>query len=261
MEVVQEKEKIIPYYKFPSRIIVKSPFQKKINVYYGILAYAWDTRKWLLVQNKYTLQFVNILRGSYRNSEVPFLLQGLTHQELEHLQKLSVDSFNFNSIFFHVFPQLPVEDEIYAKERFFANGTLFLEYKASVDQPSNPGWMFPKGFPRSKMENSVDCAVRSFKEITNIEITRKEKSFFGRDPFCERDESEEDAIGSLQQRYETRYWLVIFMKEKSLPRESDMNECSQKRWVSETEAMSLLDNKKQHMILEAKELIKENFLF
>ena len=259
--VKRNKGNPIPYHKFPSRIIVKSPFQKRINVSYGIVAYAWDTRKWLLVQHRYTLQFVNILRGSYRNSELPFLLQGLTTKELEQLRELTLDSFNFNSIFFRIFPQLCVEDEIYGKERFFANGTLFLGYKPSDNQPANPGWMFPKGFTRSKIENSVDCALRSFKEETGLEITRKEKSFFGRDPFCERDESETEAIGCLQQRYETRCWLAIFMKERPLPRESDMDEHSQKRWVSESEAMSLLDNKKQRILLEAKELIKENFLF
>jgi len=253
----KQKGKIIAYRKFPSRIIVKSPFQKRINVSYGIIAYTWDTQRWLLVQHRYTLQFINILRGSYRNSELPFLLQGVTSEELKILQDISRESFTFNALFFNVFPKLLVEDEIYAKERFFANGPLFLGYVASKNQPSNPGWMFPKGFTTSKRENPVDCALRCFKEETGLEITRKETSFFGRDPFCESDSSDSSHIGSLQQRYETRCWLVIFMKEQHIPYEDGQGK---RLWATEKEALSLLDSSKQQILLEAKELIKENFL-
>ncbi len=257
-DTLEKGKKIVAYHKFPSRIIVKSPFQKRINVSYGIIAYAWDTRRWLMVQHKHTLPFINILQGSYRNSELPFFLQGVTVKELELLREMSLNSFNFNTVFFRIFSKLSVEDEIYAKERFFANGPLFLRYISSEGQPTNPGWMFPKGFTHTIRENPVDCALRNFKEETGLDITRQEKSFFGRDPFCETNVSESNGIGSFQQRYETRCWLVIFMKEKHI---SLKPQHGKKLWLTEKESIELLDTQKQRILLEAKELIKENFLF
>jgi len=150
-----------------------------------------------------------------------------------------------------------VEDEIYAKERFFANGPLFLRYVSSKNQPITPGWIFPNGFTISKRENPVDCALRSFEEETGLKITRKETSFFGQDPFCESESSNSSHIGSFQQRYETRCWLVIFMKERYIPNEDGQ---VKRIWATEEEALSLLDLSKQRLLLEAKELIKENFL-
>ena len=252
--------KIVAYHTFPSRTILKSPFQKRTVVQYGIVAFSWKTQRWLLTQHKHSPPFLQILQGSYRNSELPRLLKHTTLQELALIQKLSKVSFHFNKLFFDTFPTKTIEELVYAKERFFGNGPLFLHYEICRDQPTAPRWEFPNEIPLQDNENSVDCALRALKMNAGLDITRNEKSFLGRDPFYERAPSIHEG-----QRCESRFWLVIYMKE---PRISPFTggrtqgEAKTERiWCGEDDAMDLLLPSKQRVLQEAKKFIQENFLF
>lgn len=232
------------YHTFPHRTIIRSPFQKRILVKYGLIAYSWKTQKWFLIHHVNTEYFKQILLGEYRNSDLPRLLNQITTDEISTLKNLSKDSFDFNQTFFDIFPNASTDDLIYAKERFFANGEGFINYKITSVHSTESGWEIPCDVLKNDRENPVDCAIRSFKDITGVEITYKEKSFFGRDPFLIQD-----------QREESRFWLVIFMEE---PKISSKDEHF---WFSEEELQEILDEGKINVIQEAKELIQENFLF
>lgn len=251
---------IIAYHTFPSRTIIQSPFQKPIALNYGIIAFAWDTRKWMLVQASYTCEFLRILEGLYRNAELPRLLKHITIQELASLQKLSKSCFHFNALFHRVFPHKSTEELVYAKERFLSNGMIFLHYEIHRDQAASIRWRFPYSSPLDSRENSVDCALRAFKDYTGLDITHREKSFLGRDPFCEKAPNIHEG-----QRSEIRYWLVIYMSEPRLrsyrPFKYQENiKMFQAKWSSEEEVMEVLEPSKQAILREAKELIRENLL-
>lgn len=251
---------IVAYHTFPSRTIIQSPFQKPIALNYGIVAFAWDTRRWMLVQASYTCEFLRILGGTYRNAELPRLLKHITIQELASLQKLSKSSFHFNALFCKVFPHKGIEELVYAKERFLSNGMIFLHYDICRDQPASIKWQFPYSSPLGSRENSVDCALRAFKDYTGLDITHREKSFLGRDPFCEKAPNIHEG-----QRSEIRYWLVIYMAEPRLRsnrpfKSQESVKMFQSKWSSEEEVIEVLEPPKQAILREAKELIRENLL-
>lgn len=253
---VQNKRKplkIVAYNSFPSRTMVKNPFRKPVFVKYGIIAYSWKTRRWLLLQRKYTDFFLKIVKGDYRNSELSFLLNQVTTQELKILKNLSKTSFNFNNVFDDIFPDDTMDDLIYAKERFLGNGEFFIKHKSIKEQSEVVGWEIPCEPLLNDHENPIDCALRAFKKSVGWEITFKEKSFLGRDPFISNDISNVNE----DQRCESRYWLVIWMEEP--PKNSD-DEYNFK-WCTEEETKEVLDRNKVTVIEEAKEFIKENFLF
>jgi hypothetical protein len=249
-------QKIVTYHQFPPRVIVDSPFEKKSNLSYGIVAFAWNTQRWFLVEKKSTEAFLDILKGNYRGSDLPKLLSSLTIRELELLRNLSEESFNFNHIFKEKFPQSSTEETVYAKERFFANLEEFRKFRTTSKQKYEPDWTFPHDTLRDKRENSVDCAIRSFESYSGIHISYKEKSFFGRDPFTEpimstnSQEFDEQSSNNAISSY--RYWVVVFMKEKK-PKLNG-------KWVSKEEALSLLPRTRKELLLEVESFIGENFL-
>lgn len=249
--------KVLAYHTFPTRKVVKSPFQKRIYVKYGIVAFSWKTQRWLLMNQNYTPFFTQILTGSYRNSDLLSLLRHITVDELESLQKLSEESFAFNDLFYKIFPNSNLDDLVYAKERFLGNGTMFIQYKADETQPTSLTWDFPCEPLLNERDNPVDCALRAFKEHTSLSITPKEKSFLGYDPFCVKE------VGGVceDQRCESRYWLVIYMDEPKIMRHNLDCENVQMNWCNSKEAIEMLGTQKGKIIEQAEAIIKENFLF
>jgi len=111
----------VAYHSFPGRTIIKSPFGVSLRVSYGIIVFVWKTRKWLLVKRAYTTNFLKIVEGSYRNSELKETLGGLTLPEMKSLKNLSQNSFKFNAMFKTVFPNRSLEELVYSKERFLSS--------------------------------------------------------------------------------------------------------------------------------------------
>ena len=244
---------IIAYHSFPGRTIIKSPFEKPIRVSYGIVAFVWKTRKWLIVKRAYTTDFLKIVEGSYRNSELNVVLSRITVTELKSLQSLSRNSFKFNAMFKTVFPDRGLDELVYSKERFLASCDVIRNFVDLITQPNSGVWQFPCAEPKARGENPTDVALRAFKDQTGLEISRKEKSFLGRDPF-----SEKEILGNLlgDIREDCRYWLVIYMEEPHITESKNMTI----KYVVGPETKETLDLSKRMIIKEAEKVMRENFL-
>ena len=179
--------KIVAYHSFPGRVITKSPFEVSTKISYGIIVFVWQTRKWLLVKRAYTTNFLRIVEGSYRNSELKDVLSGVTLPELRSLQALSHNSFKFNAMFKTVFPNKTLEELVYSKERFLAIREAIRNFSLSSLHDKASVWQFPCMKSGENDENPTDVALRALKAQAGLEVSYKEKSFLGRDPFSKRE--------------------------------------------------------------------------
>jgi len=244
--------KIVAYHSFPGRIITKSPFEASNKTSYGIVVFVWQTRKWLLVKRAYTTNFLRIVEGSYRNSELKDVLSGVTLPELTSLQTLSHTSFKFNAMFKTVFPDKTLEELVYSKERFLASCEVIRNFSPSNLHDKSSAWQFPCMESGENDENPTDIALRALKVQAGLEVSHKEKSFLGRDPFSKR-----EIVGSfLGGGADCRYWLVVYMEEPKIEEKGGFAV----RWGSTSELKDVLDIPERMILKEAKQVIKENLL-
>jgi len=249
--------KIVAYQSFPGRTIIKSPFESSLQIYYGIIVFLWKTRKWLIIKRKYTTDFLKFVEGSYRNSDLKTILNGLTLEELTYLKTLSQNSFKFNSMFKTIFPEKNLEELVYSKERFLSSSETIKKFVHSSSNPKNYTWQFPCLVSKNSDENPIDIALKGLKLQTGLEITQKEKSFLGRDPF-----SEKEFLGNLgdlvdvEKNKDYKYWLVVWMEEPKIENEGNF----EFQWISSSNSKNFLNLPKRLILKQAKQMIKDNLL-
>lgn len=249
--------KIVAYHSFPGRTIIKSPFESSLQVYYGIIVFLWETRKWLIVKRKYTTDFLKFVEGSYRNSDLKTILNGLNLEELNSLKTLSQNSFKFNAMFKTIFPEKNLEELVYSKERFLSSSETVKNFLHSSSNTKNYTWQFPCLLSKNSDENPIDIALKALKMQTGLEITQKEKSFLGRDPF-----SEKEFLGNLSDLVDVgknedyKYWLVVWMKEPKIENEGNF----EFQWISSSNSKIFLNLPKRLILKQAKQMIKDNLL-
>lgn len=246
--------KIIAYHSFPGRVITKSPFKASTKTSYGIIVFSWQTRKWLLVKRAYTKNFMRIVEGSYRNSELKDVLSGVKTSELQSLHSLSHNSFKFNVMFKTVFPDKTLEELVYSKERFLASCEVIRNFSPLSLQSKSSMWQFPCMETGENDENPTDIALRALKVQAGLEVSHREKSFLGLDPFSKK----EIAGGFLDtNESDCRYWLVVYMEEPKIIKEKGG---FQVLWTSSSELKEVLDIPERIILKKAKHVIKENLL-
>lgn len=244
--------KLIAYHSFPGRTITRSPFETSIKMYYGIIAFIWKSRKWILVKRPYSRNFSKLVEGSYRNSQLTHILSGVTAPELHSLQNLSINSFKFNAMFKAVCPDKTLEELVYSKERFLANCENIRNFSSSNLRNEVNSWHFPK-MESGETDDPADIALKALKLQTGLEVTHREKSFLGLDPFSRR-----EIVGDFltSSGGDSRYWLVVYMDEPKIEITSEFSVLLEPD-VSVEEKLCISEK----MILrKAKKVMKENLL-
>lgn len=246
-------DRLVAYHSFPGRVITKSPFETSIKMYYGIVAFIWKTRKWLLVKRPYSRNFLKAVEGSYRNSQLSDILSGITSRELQSLKSLSNNCFKFNAMFKTVFPNKTLEELVYSKERFLANCENIRTFSPANLRDRINEWHFP--YRESKeTDNPTDVALKALKFQTGLEVTHSEKSFLGLDPFSKR-EIVGDFLGN--SGGDSRYWLVVYMDEPKIENSSGFSVLLE----PDSDIEDKLCIPEKMILRKAKKVMKENLLF
>lgn len=163
---------------------------------FGIICYKIekDDIKYLMIQRKDSLSFMEFIRGKYEISNLEYIKKLLMNMTIN--ERNMIISYSFEDIWNYVWFQTDNNSNknnkefINSKFKFSVlNDNNFLKnYITSIKGIYNEQeWGFPKG--RRKMrENDVDCAVREFFEETRINkddidlitsINPFEEMFFG----------------------------------------------------------------------------------
>lgn len=244
---------------FPNRIILQSPFVDKTLVSYGIIAFAQDTSRWLLVRRRHSPDFIFFMRGSYRKSEIPRLLLGCSSLELSKLNDILQGFTTFEHVFHETISNFRRDFE-YANERFQDSLPSLRLVLPRISGESTTEWLWPKGRLHARYETPYVCAVREFCEETGLSIGNKSTYRDSESPYLASTKSITESFRSNNGYiYETRCWVYIFPYEITTPAIDNLDspgEIGECRWVSEDEAASLLKSNKYDVLKEAKSIIE-----
>lgn len=236
------------------RLITKSPFHGRSIVSYGIVAYALDTCRWLVVRRKHSAEFVMVMRGSYRPAHLYSLLLGVTADEESILRKCIASTTFFRTAYTEMFHEEGIrksftqEDIDYASLRIDECSRVILSILDHRKKTPGLEWLWPKGRLQPG-EDTFSCALREFHEeagfilppavyVSHLPLNESFCSIAGR-PF------------------ESKCWLYAIPDEIALsPVEENNIEIAERRWVSFEEALQILSPSKIVVLRQAVDLLE-----
>lgn len=239
-----------PFEHLPIHIIQFNPHRQRHISSYGIIAYAEDTDKFLLVQRRYSPNYLTFMRGAYRRSNLHRLIMGMCNDELKMIRRVIFRQVNIHDLLKIVCPMC---DNDYGAMRFdnHENDILKLINIAQnrKDLPDEPEWLFPKGRPE-KSELPLYTASREFKEETGIDIGTR--SPINKWPIVNHYKADNDFI------YETRYWVIIFENEAVIPANFQSYEVAARAWKSKEQVYEIVKESQYSVLTDAVNQIIKN---
>lgn len=217
------------------RLVIATPFVNKSIVSYGLIVYALNTSKFVIVQRKHSVEFLLYMKGLYRLTHLPFLLSTIPAAELR-LVKKSLDESYFRLLY----SQLGFDDDCldYALTRMKECHDYILNLITNLDNADNElSWTWPKGrlhVTGSERETPFSCAKREFQE--EVEITLPPPIYVSKTYFTE-------IVQTLTGRnIESRYFFYVIPEEIPLSYPLSHPEVSNRQWVSIDECILTLFN-------------------
>jgi len=146
----------------------------------GVAIYCEKTERWLAVDQKYTPEFVNLVRGYYKPSGWKRDLKPLCKDERKTIQMMVEDISLFREVWREVCPDLSGND-VEGYERLIQGSFSIIQaYKDELlsivceEEGRDNCWTFPKG--KLKKENFIECALRETREETGIQLSSSDLS-------------------------------------------------------------------------------------
>lgn len=222
-----------------NRLILDTPFSTKSTISYGLIVYACDTKHWVLIQRKHSVEFLLIMRGLYRITYLPLLLSCITPHEASILyQCISSDKHTFADIFLDEL-DLNKKELTYAQTRFEETKTIISYLLSKLNLSYNKlKWTWPKGrlLISDQKETPFACAKREFTEEVEITLPL---------PLFVSDSFVTESIKTITGRsIESRYWIYIIPHEIPITTPNNHPEVSSRKWVSTDECKILIQHNK-----------------
>ena len=209
------------YDTLPDRVIVNSPFRRRVYVSYGIIAYCKTNKRWMMVKRRYSPEFLSFVRGFYYKSQLETIFERLSKEELSMALKIANNEKYFSSMYNNLCTRGDFE---HSKKMLKNNRANIMAYinQHTGDEMNN--WLFPKG-RMAKEEEPLETAKREFTEETGIEHVNLQ--IINQHPIVCQAESFNGFT------YETRYWVAVFRAIPDMGDIPDDKEISNAMWVDE----------------------------
>lgn len=222
----------------PYRLILHTPFVTKSTISYGLIVYAKNTKRWMIVQRKHSVEFLLLIRGCYRLTHLPLLLSCITQNEADLLSRcMGLDTF---VKVYTDYLGLDKEGLNYAIIRMMEVRDLIMNLLSKLDLRQNElKWTWPKGrmiytSVSGEKETPFLCAKREFTE--EVEITLP-------DPLFVSDTYISEQIHTITGRIiESRYWIYIINDEIPMPELHNHPEVSDRKWVDYDTCLKLINH-------------------
>lgn len=224
---------------------------------YGIICYKFEDGiiKFLMVQRKDSLAFMEFIRGKYDISNITYIIELITNMTIN--EKILLNSNDFDAIWNYAWCQCNnsnikhTSEYTESKKKFallLVNNILNNILKDLSNISYEQEWGFPKGRRKLK-ENNLDCGIREFCEETRILKTdidiKKELDFF-----------EEIFYGSNNILYKHVYYIAKINKNVKLELDKtcieQVREIRALEWNTFEEVLQKINKKN----IERKEIFK-----
>lgn len=234
------------------RLMFYNPHRRRHIISYGIVAYAKDTERYLVVRRRFSPHYLIFLSGSYRISNMPLLLLGMTQEELRLIRRMLYNNIEYQDVVKLV---LPLVDMKYAVCRWTRHQDeicrLLNHIQHTTDSPAEPEWLFPKG--RSEWnEAPLTAALREFREETGVEVNDTDLVILNEHPITITHMADNDFI------YETQYFVACVSSELVLPATFTNFEIAFRRWHTRQELATLLGPQQLTVVNEAHRFVLRN---
>ena len=242
--VISEKQKKL----LTNRLIISTPFFTKSTISYGLIVYSKNSKKWVLIQRKHSVEFLLFIKGLYRISYLPILINCITLNELQIINNCINDEAYFKNLYIDIL-QLDITSFDYALIRIKENRQILTKILSSIKINDNIlSWNWPKGrlyFKQpstelniqdtsSNVETPLECAKREFLE--EVEITLPP-------PLYITDNYISNIIRTINGRnIESRYWIYIINDEIPISPPNDNPEVISRDWFDTDTTQKLLNN-------------------
>lgn len=220
-----------------NRIILQYP-EKITNptVSYGLIVYAMNTRRWVLVQRKHTAEFLIFIKGHYRLVHLPLLICKFMPSEVEHI-RAALDNLDYFSDLYQKILCQPADGLKEAQLRFSEVLEVLPKLLHAIDCTHNSlAWSWPKGRALIGVhkEDCITAAKREFKEEVEVELPQ---NIVLSDQFIKE---EYTTIGG--KVINAYYWLYIVSEEFAIPPLDKHPEVRDRGWYSLSESKKMLPN-------------------
>ena len=206
------------------RLVLSTPFSFKNTISYGLVVFAKNTGRWIMVENKNTIDFLIFFEGSYRLTNLPLILSLITQDESDIIRQCLIGGPDkFASIYMEL--QLNPDGLPYALMRMMENYDTISSLLSNLELFKNKlKWTWPKGrISYSNRETPFECAKREFVEEVEIALP---------DPLFISDNYIHETIKTMMGRsIESRYWIYITENEVPIHRPELNLEVNDRKWV------------------------------
>jgi hypothetical protein len=227
------------------RIIISTPFNMRSVISYGLMVFAKDTKRWVIVRDQHTSEYILLVKGYYRPTFTKFLLSKITPEEYQSIKNCLTSAISeFVNLYLNDL-RLEKDGLLYAVVRMAESRTIILDMINGLDISNNTlPWNWPKG--RIEKESEFECAIREFTEEVEINLPP---------PILVSDTYVEETITTVTGRkLESRFWIYVIPNEIELKKPVNHREVSDRMWVDTETCINLIPKTINHIGLFKKVL-------
>ncbi len=224
---------------------------------YGIICYNKRTNKFLLMQRRHSIAYVDFIRGKYSFKDMNFLFMLLENMSPDEKENLITKKFTdlWNELWINNGIETSYRNNEFkkSKEMFsmlcdgisINNQTYVLNslIEETKEIKKEIEWGFPKG-RRDKNETDLECAIREFREETNMKCNEY---------YIEPERFIEEFMGSNGISYKYIYFVYFIHSDEQPYIDNDnldqISEVGDIGWFSLSEATKKITCRRRQGIL------------
>jgi len=226
------------------RIIVSTPFNLRTVISYGLMVFAKDTKRWVIVRDKHTAEYILIIKGYYRSTFTRFLLSKITVEESKIIKNCLTSTIDVFIDLYLNYLKLEKDGLLYAIIRMAESRNNILKILDDLDISENTlPWAWPKGRMQNYFlkETGFECAIREFKEEVEIDLP---PSILNSDNYIE-----ENVVTVTGRKLESRFWIYVIPNELELHKPMNNSEVSDRIWADTETCFKLIPKSINHASL------------
>ena len=231
------------------RIIISTPFNTRTVISYGLMVFAKDTKRWVIVRDKHTSEYILLIKGYYRSTFTRFLLSKITPEESKIIKNCLSNTIDVFIDLYINHLKLEKNGLLYAIVRMAESKNNILKIIEDLDISCNTlPWTWPKGRIQNYYfkETDFECAIREFKEEVEIDLP---PSILNSDNYLE-----ENITTLTGRKLESRFWIYVIPNELELHKPIDNSEVSDRMWADTETCITLIPKAINHIDLFKKVL-------